>query len=140
MAQTNFLKPDLYDSVTMASKEGLSRLSKITRATIGMGFGPFSLQIHDYYPMGERIVRKSIIIFLINSRSKQNIGMSTVFLEGCLKKNEESWCWKGDRYCTTVRTALYQGSARNPLKFFKARKCHDKIIVSLLGILNTLEK
>lgn len=42
--------------------------------------------------------------------------------------------------CITVRITLYQGAARNPLTFFKARICHDKIIIFLLGILTMIEK
>lgn len=42
--------------------------------------------------------------------------------------------------CKTIRIRLYQSAARNPLKFLKVRKCHDKIIVFFFAILTTLEK
>ena len=39
-----------------------------------------------------------------------------------------------------IKIRLYHGAAKKPLKFFKARQCHDKSVVYFFGILTTLEK
>lgn len=58
---------------------------------LDLGTGSLSLQVHDYYAVGERVVGETIIITIINSRRK----WKCVVLKGCLMKNGGSWFWKG---------------------------------------------
>ena len=55
---------------------------------MSLGVQPYC-QVHDYYPVGERAVGETIIIFIINSRYKHKIlGWALCVLRRILK---EEW-------------------------------------------------